>query len=94
MSRQQLTLYVTPYCGFCHYVLSAIQQLGLEVAIRNVAADHAALEDLYNARGRTTVPVLRITSPEGEQWLPESREIVKYLAGISQAQEEKPNGPG
>lgn len=79
MTHSKFALYVTPFCGFCHYVMAAIQQLGLEVEIRNVAADREALEDLFNARGRTTVPVLRITSLEGERWMPESRDIVEYL---------------
>lgn len=79
MSQPTLTLYVTPFCGFCRYVMSTIQQLGLEVEIRNIAADRNDLEALFNARGRTTVPVLRITSPDGEQWMPESRDIVQYL---------------
>lgn len=82
MTQPQLALYVTPFCGFCRHVVSAIQQLGLAVEIRNIAEDRQALEDLYNARGRTTVPVLRITSPEGEQWMPESRDIVQYLQAL------------
>ena len=82
MTHSKLVLYVTPFCGFCRYVQSAIRQLGLEVEIRNVAADREALEGLFNARGRTTVPVLRITSEEGEQWMPESRDIVDYLQEV------------
>ena len=38
------------------------------------------LQELRDARGRTTVPVLRITSPDGnERWMPESSDIVRYL---------------
>ena len=37
-------------------------------------------DELIEARGRATVPVLRITSPGGEErWMPESRDIVHYL---------------
>jgi len=82
MTQPLLALYVTPFCGYCRYVMSAIEQLGLEVEIRNIAADRQALEDLFNARGRTTVPVLRIISPEGEKWMPESRDIVDYLQEV------------
>jgi glutaredoxin 2 len=49
------------------------------VEIRNVYADRKDLEDLYNARKRTTVPVLRITTDEEDRWMPESRDIVEYL---------------
>ncbi|MDC1528776.1 glutathione S-transferase N-terminal domain-containing protein [Gammaproteobacteria bacterium] len=75
----KLALYVTPMCGYCHYVMSTIQDLDLEVEIRNVYADRKDLEDLYNARKRTTVPVLRITTDEEDRWMPESRDIVEYL---------------
>ncbi len=81
--QPKLALYVTPMCGYCHYVMSTIQDLGLEVEIRNIYADKKDLEDLYNARKRTTVPVLRITTDEGDRWMPESRDIVEYLQGLN-----------
>jgi glutaredoxin 2 len=41
-------------------------------------------DELVEARGRATVPVLRITAPDGEQRLmPESRDIVRYLKTLS-----------
>ena len=85
MTQPGLALYVTPLCGFCHYVMSAIRQLGLEVEIRDITANRDYLVALYHARGRTTVPVLRITTPQGEQWLPESRDIVRYLQDLKAA---------
>ena len=37
-------------------------------------------DELIEARERATVPELRITSPNGEErWMPESRDIVRYL---------------
>ncbi len=81
--QPKLALYVTPMCGYCHYVMSTIQDLGLEVEIRNVYADKKDLEDLYNARKRTTVPVLRITTDKEDRWMPESRDIVEYLQGLN-----------
>jgi len=89
MMQPKLALYISPLCGFCHYVLSAIQDLGLDVEIRNVAADRQHLEDLFRARQRTTVPVLRIVTDEDEQWMPESRDIVAYLRDFK----ESPNNP-
>lgn len=79
MKQPQLALYITPLCGFCHYVMSAIRELGLEVSIRNIIADKDHREDLYQARQRLTVPVLRITTEGSDQWMPESRDIVAYL---------------
>ncbi len=82
--QPRLALYITPLCGFCHYVMSAIQELGLEVEIRDITADRNDLEDLYQARQRLTVPVLRITTEESDQWMPESRDIVAYLQQLKQ----------
>ena len=80
--QPRLALYVSPMCGFCHYVMSTIQELGLDVEIYNVMTDRKHLEDLSKARNRTTVPVLKITSDDDVQWMPESRDIVQYLQGI------------
>jgi len=61
-------------------VLRAIDTLGLDVKLRNIYEDPDYLKELRDARGRTTVPVLRITSPGGEErWMPESADIVRYL---------------
>ena len=79
MIKPQLALYITPLCGFCHYVMSTIQELGLEVDIRDITANRNYLEELYHARQRLTVPVLRITTDESDDWMPESRDIVAYL---------------
>lgn len=54
--------------------------LGLNVELRNIYADADHLAALREVRGRTTVPVLRISSPDGEErWMPESADIVQYL---------------
>ena len=67
-------------CPFCLRVRGAIDELGLDVELRDIHADRKYLEDLRDARGRTTVPVLRITSAGGEErWMPESTDIVRYL---------------
>ena len=80
--QPRLALYVSPMCGFCHYVMSTIQELGLDVEIHNVMTDRNPLEALFKARNRTTVPVLKITSNDDVQWMPESRDIVQYLQGM------------
>ncbi len=57
-----------------------IDEIGLDVELRSIHESQEHLEALLNARGRTTVPVLRITSPDGEErWMPESADIVRYL---------------
>lgn len=79
-AEDRLALYYFDGCPFCNMVRSAIDQLGIDVELRNVMLEPQDRDDLIEARGRATVPVLRITSPEGEdRWMPESRDIVSYL---------------
>lgn len=78
--EDKLALYHFDSCPFCAMVRSAIDSLGIDVELRDVFHDPQYRDDLVEARGRATVPVLRITSPDGEErWMPESRDIVSYL---------------
>ena len=65
---------------FFTLALAVIDRLGVAVELRDIFADLQYQDEPVAARGRTTVPVLRITSPGGEQrWLPESSDIAHYL---------------
>ena len=72
-----LALYVTRGCGYCERVLRAIRDLGIEVELRDIDLYPEHRKALVEARGRSTVPVLRIGTA---QWLPESRAIIAYLS--------------
>ncbi|MGI9328011.1 MAG: glutathione S-transferase N-terminal domain-containing protein [Pseudomonadales bacterium] len=77
--NDQLALYMTPSCPFCMVVRRAIDELDIDVELRDIASD-MHYQDLIDARQRATVPVLRIASPDGEtRWMPESSDIVQYL---------------
>jgi glutaredoxin len=79
-AKDRLALYHFNGCPYCSMVRSAIDQLGIEVELRDIFQDSQQLDDLVEARGRATVPVLRITTPGGDdRWMPESRDIVDYL---------------
>lgn len=79
-AEDHLALYHFDGCPFCMRVRRAIDALGIEVELRNIYEDSAHMNALREARGRSTVPVLRITSPDGaERWMPESADIVRYL---------------
>jgi len=79
-AEDKLALYYFDGCPFCSMVRSAIDQLGLDVELRDIFQDSQHRDDLVQVRGRATVPVMRITSPDGEErWMPESRDIVSYL---------------
>lgn len=78
--RDHLALYHYDRCFFCVRVRRVIEELGLPVELRDVLADRTHRADLVAARGRATVPVLRIESPDGgDRWMPESRDIIHYL---------------
>ncbi|GAB5550367.1 MAG: hypothetical protein SangKO_101270 [Sandaracinaceae bacterium] len=74
-----LQLFVMPGCGWCQDVRDAADGLGVKLEERDVRADPEAFAALREARGRTTVPVLRIARQESVEWMGESRDIVAYL---------------
>ena len=79
-SEDSLALYHFDGCPYCAMVRAAIGQFGVDVELRDVSQSVAHRDDLVSARGRATVPVLRITTADGEErWMPESRDIVRYL---------------
>jgi len=76
----QLALYHFEGCGYCYRVRDVIDELGIEVELRDIFENRDWFDELVEARGRRTVPVLRITSADGEEhWMPESRDIIRYL---------------
>ncbi len=78
--EDKLALYHFNGCPFCAIARSAIDRLGVDVELRDIFENPEYRKELIGARGRATVPVLRITSPDGEErWMPESQDIVRYL---------------
>lgn len=78
--QNTLALYYSRTCPYSRLVLSAIDKLGIDVELLEINEEPGYREELVEARGRATVPVLRITAADGEQRLmPESRDIIRYL---------------
>ena len=78
--EDELALYQSEGCPYCAFVRKTIDDLGIDVELRDVYADPSYREELAAARGSATVPVLRITSPnEDERWMPQFIDIVRYL---------------
>jgi glutaredoxin len=76
----KLSLYHFQSCPYCLLVRRAIDELGLEVELRDILEDPARLRELVEATGRRMVPCLRIESEDGTvRWMHESRDIVDYL---------------
>ncbi len=79
-SDDKLVLYHFLGCPFCAMVTRAIDNLGGRRIMHDINEDLKYRDELISARDRATVPVLRITSADGENhWMPESRDIVHYL---------------
>ena len=78
--EEQLTLYSLEYCVFCIRVKKVIEELCISVEVRDIWEDATSRQELQEARGRTTVPVLRCESPDGGvRWVPESADIIRQL---------------
>ena len=70
-----LALYKSDTCGYCMRVLRVIDQLGVQVELRDVQTDRAWRADLAKRTGRTTVPCLVIN----EEPMFESADIIAWL---------------
>lgn len=74
-----LTLYYSPYCGYCMRVFSALQMMRLDIAMRNVMSDKEAATELRREGGSGMVPCLRIEEGSTIRWMYESADIIDYL---------------
>lgn len=79
MAEAKLTLYHFRGCPYCAKVQRALAALGLDIEQRDVRFDPEAQAALLEARGRGTVPVLRVEEEDSDRWMPESDDIVRYL---------------
>lgn len=76
----KLALYTMALCPFSWRVTRAIKRLGLDVEMRDVLMHPGLRDELVQATGRATVPVLWIQSADGAvRWMPESADIIHYL---------------
>lgn len=80
----KLALYHYPSCYFCGIVRQALEHYGIEVEFRDIHQNRDWAQELTSVRGRKTVPVLRIETPEGSvQFMGESRDIIQYLGSLA-----------
>ena len=80
MDVSGLSLYQFDSCPFCQRVRDAMARLGASIELRDIRRDAGRRQELIEATGRATVPVLRIEEPSGEvRWMPESLDIVRFL---------------
>lgn len=81
IALEKLMLYTRDWCGYCTLVKRAAAELGVIIEERNIWDNPQWEAELFAARGRHTVPVLRRDTVEGKtEWLGESRDIISFLA--------------
>ncbi len=60
----QLTMYTTPWCGFCRNLKSQLARVGIEIAEVDIERDEAAAEFVMSVNGgNQTVPT--VLFPDG-----------------------------
>ena len=73
--EKELVLYYKPTCPFCAKVLDFMEEDGIELPLRNILTDDAALKTLIEVGGKKQVPCLFIDGAP----LYESNDIIDYL---------------
>lgn len=74
------SLYHFDSCPYCAKTRRSIDELGVEVELRNIKSNHQHQIELYQGGHKIQVPCLRIEGSQGEaQWLYESDDIIDYL---------------
>lgn len=79
MEQPRLTLYHRPSCSYCIQVRMVADRLGIPLVLCDASRDLESRQELLDATGRTTVPVLRITEADDTRWMRESLAIIRYL---------------
>ena len=79
MQTTGLSLYGYDSCPYCRRVKRTIEALGVEIEDRDILREPTFRAELLAARGRGTVPVLRIEEEGEVRWMPESADIIRYL---------------
>lgn len=60
MSEPLVTIYTTPWCGFCKMAKNYMQQLGIPFAEKDVEKDQEAAQDAVTKSGQMGVPVIDV----------------------------------
>lgn len=75
-----LALYHYRGCPHCSKVRQVLEDLDLSIEERDIRREPRFSDELQDATGQTTVPVLRIDKIDGTvTWLAESADIIAYL---------------
>ncbi|MDT4992413.1 MAG: mycoredoxin [Actinoplanes sp.] len=80
-----LTMYSTPWCGYCHRLKSQLDREGIAYEVVDIEQDPAAAEFVMSVNGgNQTVPTVRIVpSAEGEEIVLTNPSIVQVRAALA-----------
>ena len=79
----ELTMYTTPWCGFCRNLKSQLAREGIEMAEVDIEKDEAAAEFVMSVNGgNQTVPT--ILFPDSSVMVnPSAAQVKQHLATLS-----------
>ena len=86
-----LTLYMKPTCPFCQKVIALIEEMKLDVEMKDISADDAIRDELIEKGGKKQVPYLVDTDKEVAMY--ESDEIMDFLELNYGTEEESSDKP-
>ena len=78
----KLSLYYYDSCPFCVMVLRSLENLSVNVELRNTLQNPNHREYLLTNGGKTQVPCLKIETSTDTRWLYESLDIIDYLNSL------------
>ena len=77
---QQLALYYSELCYFCHKVRKCLDELKLDIELRDVVGIATNRSELIAGGGKSQVPCLRLQYADGRiEWMYESDDICAWL---------------
>ena len=78
---KSISLYHYEQCPFCAKTRRAIDELDLDVELKDIKKNHKFCIELFEGAHQAQVPCLCIKQLNGDdQWLYESDDIINYLA--------------
>jgi len=59
-TKQQIRLFVKPYCGWCHKATRWLDERGVDYEEIDVTADEAAFDEMIRLSGQDLAPVIEV----------------------------------
>ncbi|MEV0391554.1 mycoredoxin [Polymorphospora rubra] len=80
-----LTMYSTPWCGYCHRLKSQFDREGIGYEVVDIEQDPAAAKFVESVNGgNQTVPTVRIVSADGSESVMTNPTIVQVKKALAE----------